>query len=189
MERNGRPRRRPEAPSGEPTTLTECARRYHGAALALARTFGVPLTAKFLQTYHSAISSVYIESGRAGVRLEPTVQLPSLAPAGHLAPDLEADRDPLPPGEEEAPVVTTNGDGPPPPLPAADLPTHIPGGLPCAGQAIDALKPAQLHMLCGKLGLRALVDPGMKPLHEAVLAERSRRLEAGKRAEVNGHAP
>jgi hypothetical protein len=61
MEQNGRPRRRFEAPSA-PTTLTECARRYHAAALALARMFGVPLTLDFVREYHPAISTIYQRS-------------------------------------------------------------------------------------------------------------------------------
>ncbi len=69
---------RAPAPSVEPSTITECARRYHACALALAKSLGLPMTAAFLQEYHSAISCVYIEAGRAGVRLPPAIQLPPL---------------------------------------------------------------------------------------------------------------
>jgi hypothetical protein len=87
----------------------------------------------------------------------------------------------------DAPVASTNGQAPPPPLTAADLPTHIPAGLPCAGQAIDGLKPAALHMLCGKVGLKAMADTSLEPLHVALLAERARRFEAGQRPEASAN--
>jgi hypothetical protein len=175
MERNGRPRRRFEAPSVEPTTITEIARRYYATAIALAKAMGVPMSETFLQAHRESISCCFIESGRAGVRLPERVQLPPLEPAGPPAPVPEPDRDPLPLGEGEAPVVMTN------------LPTHIPAGLPCANQEITMLKPAALHMLCGKVGLRALADTSLEPLHVALLAERARRFAQGQRPEANGH--
>jgi hypothetical protein len=78
----------------------------------------------------------------------------------------------------------TNGQAP---LTATDLPTHIPAGLPCAGQAIITVKPAALHMLCGKVGLRALTDKALEPLHVALLAERARRFAAGTRPEASAN--
>jgi hypothetical protein len=178
MERNGRPRRRLEALRA-PTTLHEITRRYYACAVALAKAMGVPMSETFLQAHRESISCCFIEAGKAGVRLPSAVQLPPLEPAGHPAPEPEPDRDPLPPGE---------GEVPPPLLTAASLPTRVPAGLPCAGQAIDGLKPAQLHMLCGKTGLRAMADPSLQPLHVALLAERARRFAQGQRAEAN-HAP
>jgi hypothetical protein len=84
---------------------------------------------------------------------------------------------------------STNGD--PPPLTMADLPTRIPAGLqlPCAEALIADLRPAQLALLCGKVGLKALADPSLEPLRVALLQERARRFEGGKRspAEANGH--
>src|SRR5262245_24897858 len=68
-------------PATRPTTITEAARRYHSCALALARSFGLPLTEAFVQTYHPAISSVFIEASRADLRLPAGVQLPPLAAA------------------------------------------------------------------------------------------------------------
>jgi hypothetical protein len=166
MDRNGRPRRRLESSSIAPTTLTECARRYHGAALALARTFGVPLTADFVRDYHPAISSIYIESGKLGLRLPAGVRLPPLAPAAHAAdghemmslsadlpeqpaahaaPEPEPDRDPRPPGAGEAPPASTTDQAP------APMTIPVDAGLPCGGVAITALKPAQLAMLVSKV--------------------------------------
>lgn len=83
----------------------------------------------------------------------------------------------------DAPVTTPgaapsgNGNG------AAPLPMSIPEGhkLPCAGQLIVDLTPAQLHMLVGKVGLRMLAEPTFAPLQAALQAERGKRLEAGKR--------
>jgi hypothetical protein len=72
---------------------------------------------------------------------------------------------------------------------AADLPTRIPAGLqlPCADAWIVDLRPPQLSLLIGKVGLRALADKRLEPLHVALLAERARRFAQGQRAEANGH--
>jgi hypothetical protein len=71
---------------------------------------------------------------------------------------------------------TGNGDGPPP--------TTIPleAGLPCGGQGIDRLKPAQLAMLVGKVGRLAEEKGGRwSTLLEALEAERTARLGRGRR--------
>jgi hypothetical protein len=191
MAPNGRPRRRFEAPPA-PTSLTECARRYHGAALALARTFGVPLTADFVRDYHPAISTIYIEAGRAQIRLPPTVQLPPLAPAGNPAPEPEPDRDPLPPGEGEAPdgavsdlSEAVEADVPDfaPPTDQAPAPLTIPTGFPSAVVRITDLKPGVLPMLIAKTA--ALVHAegeAWVPLLGALQSERATRLERGRKA-------
>jgi hypothetical protein len=44
-------------------------------------------------------------------------------------------------------------------------------------------------MLCGKVGLKAMADKTLEPLHVALLRERARRFAQGQRAEANGHAP
>ena len=41
-------------------------------------------------------------------------------------------------------------------------------------------------LLVGKVGLRSMVDKTLEPLHVALLAERARRFEGGKRPEANG---
>jgi hypothetical protein len=55
---------------------------------------------------------------------------------------------------------------------------------------ISDLRPPQLSLLIGKVGLKALADKGLEPLHVALLAERARRFDQGRtptRAEGNGH--
>jgi hypothetical protein len=114
----------------------------------------------------------------------------------------------------DAPVVLTNGQMP------ADMPVHgsaaeadvpdvpppasngqagpplaIPAGLPCAGQMITALKPAQLRMLLSKVDqLAAEQGRAWQPLLEALATERAARLQAGQRpklvaVEADGHGP
>ncbi len=75
----------------------------------------------------------------------------------------------------------SNGD--PPPLTTADLPTRIPAGvqLPCADALIVDLRPPQLSLLIGKVGLRALADNSLEPLHVALLAERAHRMSNGQK--------
>jgi hypothetical protein len=54
------------------------------------------------------------------------------------------------------------------------------------------LRPPQLSLLIGKVGLRAMADQRLEPLHVALLAERARRLANGQKptpAEGNGHEP
>jgi hypothetical protein len=246
MERTGRPRRRPEAPSA-PTTLTEITRRYYACAVALAKAMGVPLSETFLREHRESISCCFIEAGRAGVRLPPAVQLPPLhmsardnhlaAADNHLATGDNGDApDFAPPpnghpalSQQESPPADPSANGavtenvtavtrpttipteagelmcsgmpPAPEAPTtgdpalsvittvAELPTRIPAGLqlPCAEALIADLRPAQLALLCGKVGLKALAEKSLEPLHVALLAERARRFARGQRAETNGH--
>ena len=136
-----------------------------------------------------------------GVRLPTAVTLPPLAagthvppeaetasvsevivelPVTHVTPELEPEREPLPPGEGRPRSVSTNGDAP--------LPTRIPaeGDWPCAGQAIAHLKPAQLHLLVSRAGFRAHADTTVLPLLAALQIERSKRLEQGQRRDGKG---
>jgi hypothetical protein len=180
MDRPRTPRRRPEAPNA-PTTLTEIARRYAACAHALAKAFGLPMSETFLREHRESISCCFIEAGRAGVRLPAGVQLPPLPMSAgdhHVAA-----------GDHH---VATGDNGAAPPttiLTAADLPTSIPAGLqlPYAEALIADLRPAQLALLCGKVGLRALADQTLEPLHVALLAERARRFEGGKRPEASAN--
>jgi hypothetical protein len=186
MAKPGTPRRRPDAPSATPTNLTEIARRYYACAIALAKAMGVPMSETFLREHRESISCCFIEAGRAGVRLPPAVQLPPLT-----APAVEAPAEAgeimcsgMPPAPE---APATNGHMPP--LTAADLPTRIPAGLqlPCADAWIVDLRPPQLSLLIGKVGLKALADKSLEPLHVALLAERARQFEQGrKHANPNG---
>jgi hypothetical protein len=80
-------------------------------------------------------------------------------------------------------------------VPDVSPPLTIPAGLPCAGQAITALKPAQPRMLLSKADqLAAEQGRSWQPLLEALAAERAARLQAGQRpkpvaAEGDGHSP
>ena len=71
--------------------------------------------------------------------------------------------------------------------PEPDRPTIIPtdAGLPCSGQAISILKPAQLAMLVSKVA-RLVHDDGDRwvPLLAALQAERAARLARGQRPKV-----
>jgi hypothetical protein len=167
-------RRRPD--TIEPTTLTECARRYHAAALALSRTFGLPLTLEFVQTYHPAISSIYIESGKVGVRLPDRVTLPPLrdvvageAHASSLDHPAGAETNPLPPGASEMSSPVT----------ILEPVTSVPGdaALPCRGQPISTLKPAPLAMLINKVQPLAEAQGGRWVLLlQALTQERAKRV-------------
>jgi hypothetical protein len=169
------------------------------------------MTAAFVQEYHSAISCVYIEAGRAGVRLPSGVQLPPLAAptdetpaeAGEImcrgippAPEVPTNR----PAELLPESGNNSANGHTPQLtvvpPAGELPTSIPAGLqlPCAEALIADLRPPQLSLLIGKVGLRALADKSLEPLHVALLAKRARRFAQGQRgkgrpAEAHGDVP
>jgi hypothetical protein len=184
MERHGRSRRRPEAPRA-PTTLTEIARRYYATAIALSKAMGVPLSATFIREHRESISCCFIEAGRAGVRLPPAVQLPPLqlsAGDKHVATGDDGQPPDEPPVETPAVAGAIMGTGRPPAPEAptngqVPLPTRIPAGLqlPCAEAWIVDLRPPQLSLLIGKVGLRALADKRLEPLHVALLAERARR--------------
>jgi hypothetical protein len=190
---------KPSTPPPPPDTITGCARRYHACAQALATTLGVSL-ADVLEHYHTAVASIFIETSKLNLRLPSGVPLPPLAQAngqpdvshtrtGHTNTGEPEAGEIMCSGMPPAPEVSTNGD--PPPRTMADLPTRIPAGLqlPCAEALIADLRPAQLALLCGKVGLRALADKTLEPLHVALLAERARRFEGGKKStpEANGH--
>jgi hypothetical protein len=185
MERNGRPRRRPEAPSA-PTTLTEITRRYYACAVALAKAMGLPLSETFMREHRESISCCFIEAGRVGVRLPPGVQLPPLAAppadATHAHPVvIREDRPPADPSANGS--VPRDGT-------IVPIPTTIPpdSGLPCGGALIANLTPPQLHMLVSKVGFRILAEPTYAPLLHALQAERAARLAKGRKvpAPTNG---
>jgi hypothetical protein len=85
----------------------------------------------------------------------------------------------------EADVTAGMGtpEAPEPPSPPAVVPTDA--GLPCSGQAISGLKPAQLAMLVSKVA-RLVHDDGDRwvPLLAALQAERAARLARGQRPKV-----
>jgi hypothetical protein len=75
-------------PAPAKTSLTEIARRYHAAAVALAQTLGLPLEA-VLSQHRESVTAIFIEASRCELRLPAGVHLPPLVVA--------------------APVATTNG--------------------------------------------------------------------------------
>ena len=208
MERQGRPRRRPEAPSA-PTTLTEITRRYYATALALSKAMGLPLTETFMREHRESISCCFIEAGRAGVRLPAAVQLPPLAQASGLVPigtiavpaspalPFQAESNdgtshPVSPDPPEAGEIvcgmpagppvkpTTNGHAPPVAIPAD-------AGLPCGGQLISDLKPPALMMLVSKTATLVHAEgERWVPLLGALQTERARRLERGRKPRGEG---
>jgi hypothetical protein len=60
-----------------PTSLTEIARRYHAAAVALAQTLGLSV-AEVLSQHRESVTAIFIESGRCDLRLPAAVKLPPL---------------------------------------------------------------------------------------------------------------
>jgi hypothetical protein len=209
------PRRRPDAPSA-PTTLTEIARRYYATAIALAMAMGVPMSETFLREHRESISCCFIEAGRAGVRLPPAVQLPPIAQANGQ-PDVSNTRTGnTNTGEPEAGEIMCSGRPPAPeapstnghgttltslapeipnavvpengtivPIPLTTVPTDA--GLPCGGQTIATLKPAQLAMLISKTA-RLVQDEGGRwvPLLHALQSERAARLDRGRKTSGEG---
>jgi hypothetical protein len=164
-------RPRPEAPSFAPPTITEITRRYYACALALAKAMGLPLSAAFVKEHRESISCCFIEAGRAGVRLPATVTLPPLS--------TPATPEPAPaPVEVKAPAETPalNGDAP------VSMAIPVDAGLPCAGQGIEGLRPAQLSLLLGKVARLAEAQGGRwTTLLEALQRERMARLAQGQR--------
>jgi hypothetical protein len=191
------------APTPEVSSVTECARRYHACAVALARSFGLPMTAAFLQEYHAAISCVYIEAGRAGVRLPPTVPLPPLTPPAATTNGQAPAMEPQAPGSsttedvalapQDRPLADPSANGA---VPAngtvVPSPTTIPkdAGLPCGGVLIGDLKPAQLAMLVSKTA-RLVHDEGERwvPLLASLQAERAARLARGRKPTPTPEGP
>jgi hypothetical protein len=82
--------------------------------------------------------------------------------------------------EADVTAGTETPKAPEPPSPPAVVPTDA--GLPCSGQAIKALKPAQLAMVVSKVA-RLVHDDGARwvPLLAALQVERAARLARGQR--------
>jgi hypothetical protein len=199
MARNWKSRQAPP-----PTSITEIARRYHGAAVALAQTLGLSLQ-EVLTAHRESVTAIFIECGRCDLRLPAAVKLPPLVPptdpeTGAIectgmppAPEAPTNGHPAWPRQDHPPAdpstngsVPEHGTGVPSPTTsptAGGLPTSIPAGLqlPCAEALISDLRPPQLSLLIGKVGLRALADKSLEPLHVALLAERARRFEQGRK--------
>jgi hypothetical protein len=174
-------------PIPRPTSITEIARRYHAAAVALAQTLGLSL-AEVLTQHRESVTAIFIECGRCDLRLPAGVPLPHVADAPVRVPTAQPSngRDHAGPVTDVVTIVTApNGDTSSPTVVPTDsgLPTSIPAGLqlPCAEALIADLRPPQLSLLIGKVGLRALADKSLEPLHVALLAERARRFEQGRK--------
>jgi hypothetical protein len=167
-------------PAPKPTSITECARRYHAAAVALSQTLGVSLQ-EVLREHRESVTAVYIESSKCEVRLPAGVTLPPLVGEasvvtgnGSLKTVISDD------GQDEKELSeiaeSSNREASP------QLPTTIPVGLPCAGQAVADLKPAQLRMLLSKVDqLAAEQGSRWRPLLEVLACERQRRVANGVR--------
>jgi hypothetical protein len=65
-------------PAPRKTTITEVARRYHAAAVALAQTLGLSVPEVFAQ-HRESVTAIFIECGRCDLRVPAGVQLPPLA--------------------------------------------------------------------------------------------------------------
>jgi hypothetical protein len=65
-------------PASPPTSITECARRYHACAVALGQSLGLSL-ADTLATHRESVTAIYIETSRCDLRLPAGVTLPPLA--------------------------------------------------------------------------------------------------------------
>jgi hypothetical protein len=63
----------------KPTSITEVARRYHAAAVALAQTLGLSLP-EVLTQHRESVTAVFIECGRCDLRLPAGVRLPPVVP-------------------------------------------------------------------------------------------------------------
>jgi hypothetical protein len=99
---------KPQPQASPPDTIHEICRRYVATAAILAKLLGLPLTEAFIKEYRESIACCFIESGRTGVRLPPTVALPPLVtttgqgePVSHDTPKRD---DPVPSAAEPAPV-------------------------------------------------------------------------------------
>ena len=66
--------------NGQPQkpSITEVARRYHAAAVAVATTFGIPLE-EVLNERREIVTAVFMQASREGLKLPATVELPMLA--------------------------------------------------------------------------------------------------------------
>lgn len=181
MARNWKSRQAPP-----PTSITEIARRYHAAAVALAQTLGLSVP-EVLSAHRESVTAIFIECGRCdlrlpgGVKLAPLVQPNGQAPENLPTEDTEVLREDRPladPSTNGTVAETATG---------VAIPTTIPTGWPSGGQVLAALKPATLHMLIAKTA--ALVHAegaGWVPLLASLQAERARRLERGRKAPREG---
>jgi hypothetical protein len=165
MAREGKSRQAPP-----PTSITEVARRYHAAAVALSQTFGLPLE-EVLREHRESVTAIFIESGRCELRLPASVTLPPVH-EGTSTPEA---------GQEGTDVsdMSANANG-------HAIPTCIPadGDLPCRGQEIARLTPPQLAMLLAKVARRVQDGAdGWIPLLHALQGERQARIA---RARVTG---
>ena len=79
--------------NGQPPkpSITEVARRYHAAAIAVATTFGITLE-EVLNERREIVTAVFMQASREGLKLPATVELPTLATAPPLL--LPANGDP-----------------------------------------------------------------------------------------------
>ena len=150
-------------PAPTKTSLTEIARRYHAAAVALAQTLGLSVQ-DVLTQHRESVTAIFIEAGRCDLRLPASVPLAPLV----VPPQAEAPT-------EAAPTAAHGGTAPP-----TMIPTDA--GLPCGGQGIATLKPAQLAMLLGKVTRLADEKGGQwQTLRAALQAERQTRITRGQR--------
>jgi hypothetical protein len=183
-------------PAPKPTSITECARRYHAAAWALAQSLGLSLQ-ETLAHHRESVTAIFIEVSKCEVRLPAGVQLPPLvttngqgecpekplenqAVSGPPAPNDQAE--PMPAASEEflSDVDKNSDQSPEPPLPLV-----VPTGLPCSGQRVTDLRPAQLRMLLSRVDqLAAEQGSRWRPLLESLAAERARRVAAGRKGPV-----
>jgi hypothetical protein len=156
-------------PASRPTTLTEIARRYHAAAVALAQTLDLSLE-EVLTQHRESVTAIFIESSKCEVRLPASVRLPPLGAEAAISQANGQD------GKDVSEISeTSNGHA---------IPTTIPadGDLPCAGQEIATLKPAQLAMLLAKVASLVHAEgDGWVPLLHALQAERQARVAQGQR--------
>jgi hypothetical protein len=167
MARDGNARQAPR-----PTSITEVARRYHAAAVALAQTLGLSVP-EVLTQHRESVTAVFIECGRCDLRVPAGVTLPPVAGEadGQMA-SIDAN------GQEGKDVSAiaeyANGHA---------IPTCIPadGDLPCRGREIGALTPAQLAMLLAKVASLVHAEgDGWVPLLHALQAERQARVAQGQ---------
>jgi hypothetical protein len=151
----------------------------------------MPLTA-----HRESVTAIFIECGRCDLRLPAAVKLPPLVPptdpeTGAIectgmppAPEAPTNGHPVVLREDRPPADSSANGSVIGNITAVISPTTIPtdAGLPCGGQAISALKPAQLAMLISKTA--RLVSDGADqwvPLLHALQAERARRLDRGRK--------
>ena len=181
MDRNGRPRRRPEAPSA-PTTLTEIARRYYACAVALAKAMGLPMTEDFCASIAKASRAALSKPAKreCGCRrrsssrrwswtrrwCRSTARPPRQSPraAGSFCQALTKNRGRPTRGQPGNFQATRRKNRPRPSLSLQERgkprspPSRWTPACPVQGQTIAMLKPAQLRMLLSKVDQLAGVE-------------------------------